>query len=226
MHLALTSGSTNAAEMAMAPQDKLGRLNRKMAHRVKPRRPAAAREAAGDASSSPLRVTEPDHRRAAPACFCCALPALLRADEAPRAMLRPGVTAGYRGTGWSLRQCTLSALQLNNETVNIHSHLFPALYFAWQAIEWAQDLYYYRSAVRSQSQQRAHSHRAKLRRAARSRRTPRFSTDAAHCSSSLVASSSTSPQPSTTATARIPRRRHRGCSVSISLALACSSSSA
>ena len=41
-------------------------------------------------------------RRAA--CFCCALPALLSAEDAPRNTLRPGVGFGYRGYGWSLRQ--------------------------------------------------------------------------------------------------------------------------
>ena len=78
---------------------------------------------------------------ARPACFCCALPSLLAAHEAPKQTRRPGVVTGYRGTGWSFRQCTLSALQLNNETVNIHSHLFPAVFFAWQTAAWGNGLY-------------------------------------------------------------------------------------
>lgn len=78
-------------------------------------------------------------RRAA--CFCCALPALLSATEAPRNTLRPGVGTGYRGHGWSARQCVLSALQLNNETVSIWSHLIPAFYFVWLMVTWAADIY-------------------------------------------------------------------------------------
>ena len=78
---------------------------------------------------------------ARPACFCCALPSLLAAHEAPKPTRRPGVVTGYRGTGWSFRECTLSALQLNNETVNIHSHLLPAVYFVWQTAAWGNGLY-------------------------------------------------------------------------------------
>ena len=92
------------------------------------------------------KLEEAHERRSAPACFCCALPTLLVDRDAPKTTRRPGVITGYRGTGWSFKECTLSALQLNNETVNIHSHLLPAIYFAWQAAVWGYDLYHHRSA--------------------------------------------------------------------------------
>jgi adiponectin receptor len=64
---------------------------------------------------------------------CLMLPPLLAASDAPGAVLRPGVGTGYRGHGWSWKQCALSALTLHNETVNIHSHLLPAMFFAFRA---------------------------------------------------------------------------------------------
>ena len=80
----------------------------------------------------PRRQRQPPGHFAA--CGCCALPRLLAADQAPRTTVRPGVKRGYRGHGLSLWQCAVgSTVQLNNETVNVHSHLLPALYFAWIA---------------------------------------------------------------------------------------------
>ena len=57
----------------------------------------------------------------------------------------PGVTGEYRPSGMSFRYYMLSVFQLNNETVNVWTHLIPAVFFLYKTyfyldlLEWTNE---------------------------------------------------------------------------------------
>ncbi|RMB94190.1 hypothetical protein DUI87_28996 [Hirundo rustica rustica] len=57
---------------------------------------------------------------------------LLRAHQVPELYREPGILSGYRPPRSSARQCLRSLFHLDNETLNIWTHLAPAGYFLWR----------------------------------------------------------------------------------------------
>ncbi|NXB00867.1 MPRGB protein, partial [Cnemophilus loriae] len=58
-------------------------------------------------------------------------PRLLSAHQVPESYREPGILSGYRPPRSSASECLLSLFQMNNETLNIWTHLVPAGYFLW-----------------------------------------------------------------------------------------------
>lgn len=58
-------------------------------------------------------------------------PRLLRAHQVPESYREPGILSGYRPPRSSVSECLLSLFGMNNETLNIWTHLVPAGYFLW-----------------------------------------------------------------------------------------------
>ncbi|XP_041274632.1 membrane progestin receptor gamma [Onychostruthus taczanowskii] len=56
---------------------------------------------------------------------------LLRAHQVPESYREPGILSGYRPPRSSACECLLSLFGMNNETLNIWTHLVPAGYFLW-----------------------------------------------------------------------------------------------
>ncbi|XP_030915524.1 membrane progestin receptor gamma [Geospiza fortis] len=56
---------------------------------------------------------------------------LLRAHQVPESYREPGILSGYRPPQSSACECLLSLFGMNNETLNIWTHLVPAGYFLW-----------------------------------------------------------------------------------------------
>ncbi|NWZ43289.1 MPRGB protein, partial [Brachypodius atriceps] len=52
----------------------------------------------------------------------------------------PGILSGYRPPRSSVSECLLSIFQMNNETLNIWTHLVPAGYFLWLFLAHLRDL--------------------------------------------------------------------------------------
>ncbi|NWV30056.1 MPRGB protein, partial [Origma solitaria] len=59
------------------------------------------------------------------------LPRLLSIHQVPKSYREPGILLGYRPPRSSACACLLSLFQMNNETLNIWTHLVPAWYFLW-----------------------------------------------------------------------------------------------
>nr|XP_031361593.1 membrane progestin receptor gamma [Lonchura striata domestica] len=56
---------------------------------------------------------------------------LLRAHQVPESYREPGILSGYRRPRSSVRECLRSVLGINNETLNVWTHLLPAAYLLW-----------------------------------------------------------------------------------------------
>ena len=56
---------------------------------------------------------------------------LFRIDQMPEHFHELYILSGYRHPRSSIRQCLCSMFELTNETVNIWTHLLPAVYFLW-----------------------------------------------------------------------------------------------
>jgi len=62
---------------------------------------------------------------------------LYHADEVPRHVREPFIYTGYRGQcGTALRCLRTTLFVRSNETLNVWTHVFPAVYFAWSAVSW------------------------------------------------------------------------------------------
>ncbi|NXR33916.1 MPRGB protein, partial [Zosterops hypoxanthus] len=58
-------------------------------------------------------------------------PRLLRVHQVPEIYREPGILSGYRPPRSSVSQCLLSVFHMNNETLNVWTHLGPAGYLLW-----------------------------------------------------------------------------------------------
>nr|XP_032606122.2 membrane progestin receptor gamma [Taeniopygia guttata] len=56
---------------------------------------------------------------------------LLRAHQVPESYREPGILSGYRPPRSSARECLRSLFGMNNETLNVWTHLLPAGYLLW-----------------------------------------------------------------------------------------------
>ncbi|XP_005052176.1 PREDICTED: membrane progestin receptor gamma [Ficedula albicollis] len=67
-------------------------------------------------------------------------PRLLRAHQVPESYRELGILSGYRPPRSSASECLLSLFGMNNETLNIWTHLVPAGYFLWLLLARLRDL--------------------------------------------------------------------------------------
>ncbi|RLV92599.1 hypothetical protein DV515_00013702 [Chloebia gouldiae] len=64
---------------------------------------------------------------------------LLRAHQVPESYREPGILSGYRPPRSSARECLRSLFGMNNETLNIWTHLVPAGYLLWLLVARLRD---------------------------------------------------------------------------------------
>lgn len=67
-------------------------------------------------------------------------PKLYTSDQVPEHFRESFIFSGYRSPCSSSIQCVLSIFQLTNETLNIWTHLIPAVYFGWTVVAFWQSL--------------------------------------------------------------------------------------
>jgi len=61
---------------------------------------------------------------------------LYHADEVPRHVREPFIYTGYRGRCGTALKCLRTLFVRSNETLNVWTHVIPAVYFTWTAVSW------------------------------------------------------------------------------------------
>lgn len=62
---------------------------------------------------------------------------LYHAEEVPRRVREPFIYTGYRGRCGSALKCVRTTLFVrSNETLNVWTHVIPAIYFVWTTVSW------------------------------------------------------------------------------------------
>lgn len=65
---------------------------------------------------------------------------LYMSDQVPEHFQESFILSGYRSPCSTASQCVFSVFQLTNETLNIWTHLIPAVYFGWNLIVFWQNI--------------------------------------------------------------------------------------
>jgi len=61
---------------------------------------------------------------------------LYHADEVPQHVREPFIYTGYRGRCGTTLKCLRTLFVRSNETLNVWTHVIPAIYFTWTAVSW------------------------------------------------------------------------------------------